>query len=118
MLSTLRKVVPVLVTGLLVFSLFACAPASTADEGIVIVIPEDPPSFNPVTADTGYDSLVMELTMLGMTDIDPMGNVFPELAAELPTQENGDVVVNEDEYDRDMEDASGCEMGGWDSRYC
>jgi len=98
MFSTLKKVVPVLVTGLLVFSLFACAPASTADEGIVIVIPEDPPSFNPVTADTGYDSLVMELTMLGMTDIDPMGNVFPELAAELPTQENGDVDVNEDEW--------------------
>ena len=98
MFSTFKKVVLVLVIGLLVFSLFACAPASTADEGIVIVIPEDPPSFNPVTADTGYDSLVMELTMLGMADIDPNGNVFPELAAELPTQDNGGVVVDEDNY--------------------
>jgi len=96
--SPIKKVVLVLVTGLLVFSLFACAPATTADEGIVIVIPEDPPSFNPVTADTGYDSLVMELTMLGMADIDPNGNVFPELAAELPTQDNGGVVVDEDNY--------------------
>ena len=62
---------PILVVGLLVFSLFACAPASTAEEGIVIVIAEDPPSFNPAIADTGYDYLVMELVMLGLTDIDP-----------------------------------------------
>jgi len=98
MLSMLRKVIPFLVVGLLVFSLFACSPATTADEGIVIVIPEDPPSFNPAIADTGYDYLVMELVMLGLADIDPNGNVFPELAAELPTQENGGVVVNEDDW--------------------
>ena len=47
MFSLLKKFVPILVTGLLVFSLFACSPATTADEGIVVVIPEDPPSFNP-----------------------------------------------------------------------
>ena len=98
MFSTLKKVVPVLVIGMLVLSLFACSPASTAEEGIVIVIPEDPPSFNPAVADTGYDYLVMELVMLGLADIDPNGNVFPELAAELPTIENGDVVVNEDDW--------------------
>jgi len=129
MFSTLRKVIPVSVIGLLVFSLFACSPAPTADdssaaqpeasststeanepsagnevsapaaeESIVIVIPEDPPSFNPAIADTGYDYLVMELVMLGLTDIDPNGNVFPELAAELPSIENGDVVVNEDDW--------------------
>jgi peptide/nickel transport system substrate-binding protein len=97
MLSTLKKVFPVLVTGLVVFSLFACTPAKKADEGIVVVIAEDPPSFNPVITDTGYDSLVMELVMLGLTDIDPNGNVFPELAAELPTKENGGVVVNEND---------------------
>lgn len=96
MFASLRTVVPVLATGLLVFSLFGCAPASTADEGIVIVIAEDPPSFNPAIADTGYDYLVMELVMLGLADIDPNGNVFPELAAELPTVENGGVIVNED----------------------
>jgi peptide/nickel transport system substrate-binding protein len=100
MFSRLKKVVPVLVTGLVVLSLFACqpaAPAKTAEEGIVIVIPEDPPSFNPAAADTGYDYLVMELVMLGLADVDPQGNAFPELAAELPTQENGDVIVNEDD---------------------
>jgi len=39
---------------------------------------------------------VMELVMLGMTDIDPNGNIFPELAAELPTVENGGVVIDEE----------------------
>jgi peptide/nickel transport system substrate-binding protein len=69
--------------------------ASTAEKDITIVIAEDPPSFNPIVADTGYDALVMELVMLGMTDIDPQGNIFPELAAELPTTENGGVVIDE-----------------------
>ena len=70
--------------------------AATADKNITIVIPEDPPSFNPMVADTGYDALVMELVLLGLTDIDPNGNIFPELATELPTIENGGVSVNED----------------------
>jgi ABC-type antimicrobial peptide transport system permease subunit len=38
-----------------------------------------------MVADTGYDALIMELVMLSMTDVDPQGNVLPELAAELPT---------------------------------
>ncbi|MBK7317865.1 peptide ABC transporter substrate-binding protein [Candidatus Villigracilis affinis] len=82
-----------------VTSLLGCqqnAPANSAQNGITIVIPEDPPSFNPIIADTGYDALVMELVMLGLSDVDPEGKVFPELAAELPTIENGDVVMNED----------------------
>lgn len=62
---------------------------------IVIVIPEDPPSFNATLTDTGYDSLVMELVMLGLADLDPEGNAFPELASELPTLDNGGVVIDE-----------------------
>jgi len=69
------------------------APAKTR---INIVIPEDPPNFNPSIADSGYDALVMELVLLGLVDIDPYGQVFPELAAEVPTEANGDVVVHED----------------------
>ena len=74
------------------------APASAveqSDNGITIVIAEDPPSFNPMVSDTGYDALVLELVLLGLTDIDPTGNVFPELATELPTVDNGDVTVDE-----------------------
>ena len=66
------------------------------NKNITIVIPEDPPSFNPMVADTGYDALVMELVLLGLTDIDPKGNIFPELASELPTRDNGGVVLDED----------------------
>ncbi len=62
---------------------------------ITIVVPEDPPSFNAIVADTGYDALVMELVMLGLADIDPNGKVFAELATELPTIENGGVVIDE-----------------------
>ncbi|HNC08865.1 MAG TPA: peptide ABC transporter substrate-binding protein [Anaerolineales bacterium] len=71
-------------------------PVAENSKSIVIVIPEDPPSFNPIVADTGYDALVMELVMLGLSDIDADGNVFPELAAELPTLENGGVIIDED----------------------
>lgn len=73
----------------------ASVPASESSS-IVIVIPEDPPSFNPIVADTGYDALVMELAMLGLSDIDANGSVFPELAVELPSLENGGVVLDED----------------------
>ena len=44
----------------------------------------------------------MEMVMLGLTDIDPEGNVFPELAAELPTIENGGVVFDEDAWTMDV----------------
>lgn len=73
-------------------------PASVTgtEKSITIVIAEDPPSFNPMVADTGYDALVMELVLLGMTDVDPSGNVLPELAADLPTMENGGVTIDED----------------------
>jgi peptide/nickel transport system substrate-binding protein len=69
---------------------------SAAETSIVITIPEDPPNFNASVSDTGYDALVMKLALLGLADIDPEGNILPELAAELPTVENGGVVLNED----------------------
>jgi peptide/nickel transport system substrate-binding protein len=104
MFSILRKIVEIVAAGVVVFSLFACTPApqKSSNEGIVIVIAEDPPSFNPVISDTGYDYLVMELVMLGLADIDPNGNVFPELAAELPTRDNGGVVENQEKGTMDV----------------
>jgi peptide/nickel transport system substrate-binding protein len=74
------------------------APVEPAN--IVVVIPEDPPSFNGAVGDTGYDSMVMHLVLLGLTGIDPDGKVYPQLAAELPTLDNGGVV----------EDSSGSTM--------
>jgi peptide/nickel transport system substrate-binding protein len=95
------KFIPlVFVVVLIVTSLFGCqqnTPVTTAPDqkSITIIIPEDPPSFNPIITDTGYDALVMELVLLGLSDIAPDGKVFPELAAELPSIENGGVIVDE-----------------------
>ncbi len=72
-------------------------PTATSEKSqIVIVISEDPPSFNATVGQTGFDSLVMELVMLSLADLDMDGNAFPELAAELPTVENGEVVIDEE----------------------
>jgi peptide/nickel transport system substrate-binding protein len=71
------------------------APTATSaplNKDITIVIPEDPPSFNAVIAYTGYDAMVMKMVLLGMTRIDPDGKIYPELAAELPSLDNGKVV--------------------------
>ena len=78
--------------------LTGCAPAQGIQDeqrSITITIPEDPPSFNAIVGDTGYDALVSNMVMLGLTGIDPESNIYPELAAELPSQENGGVVVDE-----------------------
>ena len=109
-----------LVIVLLLVGVLGCQPAATAvppaptaaagiepppveaPSSLVVVIPEDPPSFNAVVADSGYDALVMHLTMLGMAEIDPAGQVYPVLAAELPTVENGGVVIDEDAWTMDV----------------
>jgi peptide/nickel transport system substrate-binding protein len=78
------------------------APEPEEESSVVIAIPEDPPSFNGIVTDTGYEQMAMKLVLLGMAGVDPNGEVYTELAAELPTQENGDVVVDEDEWTMDV----------------
>jgi peptide/nickel transport system substrate-binding protein len=73
----------------------APAVAAPPTTSITVVIPEDPPSFNAVISDTGYDALVMHMVLLGMTGVDPQGNVYPVLAKELPSVGNGGVVLDE-----------------------
>jgi peptide/nickel transport system substrate-binding protein len=70
-------------------------PPTQTTSTVNILIGEDPLSFNAAVGDTGYDSLVMHMVMMGLTDIDPEGNIVPRLAAELPTVANGGVVVDE-----------------------
>ncbi len=114
-----HRIFSFLMSSLVLLSLLACVPsttqpATTAPEptqapptaappptaeppkNLVIVIPEDPPSFNAVISDSGYDALAMHLSLLGMAEVDPSGKVYPVLAAELPTEENGGVVINPD----------------------
>ncbi|HSG15388.1 MAG TPA: peptide ABC transporter substrate-binding protein [Anaerolineae bacterium] len=78
-------------------------PAEVMEESsITIIIPEDPAGFNAYAADTGYSQMLMELVMMGLTDLDAEGNIFPELAAELPTIENGGVVFDEENWTMDV----------------
>jgi len=72
------------------------------ETSIVIVVAEDPPSFNGIVTDTGYEQMAMKLVLLGMASLDPQGNVYPVLAAELPSVENGEVVIDEDEWTMDV----------------
>jgi peptide/nickel transport system substrate-binding protein len=124
--KTSLNVLMLAIVALLTISLAGCVPSATqvtpteapvaeeevveapsAEEpgeetSIVIVIPEDPPSFNGIVTDTGYEQMAMKLVLLGMASIDPEGNVYPVLAAELPTVENGGVVVDEDAWTMDV----------------
>lgn len=77
--------------------------SNPAQESIItIVIPEDPPSFNAVVADSGYDALVMHMALLGLTGVDPEGKVYPVLAAELPSVENGMVKIDQSRGSMDV----------------
>jgi peptide/nickel transport system substrate-binding protein len=88
----------------LAITLAACGQKQAAgtESTVVIVIPEDPPSFNAIVGDTGYDAMVMHMTMLGLTAIDPSGSIYPQLASELPTLENGGVVIDQENWTMDV----------------
>jgi peptide/nickel transport system substrate-binding protein len=69
-----------------------------AETSITILIPEDPVAFNGLIVDTGYEQALGELIMLSVSEVDPNGNVIPELAVEIPTIENGGVFFDEDTW--------------------
>ena len=73
-------------------------PPAVEESSITILIPDNPVAFNGINTDTGYEQALGELVMLSLAEIDPDGNVYPELAAEIPTIENGGVVVDEDAW--------------------
>ena len=80
------------------------APEAEPEEktSAVIIIPQDPVGFNGLVADTGYEAAVGELVLLAVSEIDPNGNVYPELAVEIPTIENGGVAFDEDNWTMDV----------------
>ncbi len=77
-------------------------PEPAEETSITILIAEDPPSFNGVATYTGYERLAQEMVMLSLADVDPYGEIYPELAVELPTEENGGVVVDLDAWTMDV----------------
>ena len=101
--SVLKKLGQVSLFILIVAGLVSCGqPQKSGPTSVTVVIPEDPPSFNAVISDTGYDALVMHMTLLGMTGVDPEGKVYPVLASELPSVANGEVVVNDQDKTMDV----------------
>jgi peptide/nickel transport system substrate-binding protein len=106
-----KKFVLLAMTGiaiLILASLAGCTPGATdtpkppEETSIIIVIPEDPISFNGVATFTGYERFAQEMVMLSLAEADPNGEIYPELAVELPTEENGGVVVDWDEWSMDV----------------
>jgi peptide/nickel transport system substrate-binding protein len=65
---------------------------------VVILVPDNPVAFNGLNTDTGYEQAMGELIMLSLTDTDPLGNVYPEAAVEVPSLENGLVTFDEDAW--------------------
>ncbi len=65
---------------------------------ITILIPDNPVAFNGINTDTGYEQAMGELVMLSLAEVDPYGKLYPELAAEIPTIENGGVEFDEETW--------------------
>jgi peptide/nickel transport system substrate-binding protein len=77
-------------------------PEPPEETSITVLIQTEPSGFNGIVSDTGLEQFLMEFVMLSVTDLDPQGEIFPQLAAELPTEENGGVVVDWDAWTMDV----------------
>jgi peptide/nickel transport system substrate-binding protein len=73
-------------------------PPAEEETTVTILIPGNPVAFNGIITDTGYEQMAGELVMLSVAEADPDGNIYPELAAELPTIDNGGVEFDEDTW--------------------
>jgi peptide/nickel transport system substrate-binding protein len=73
-------------------------PPPAEKTSITILIPDNPVAFNGINTDTGYEQALGELVMLSLAEVDPNGKFYPELAAEIPTIENGGVEFDEETW--------------------
>jgi peptide/nickel transport system substrate-binding protein len=58
---------------------------------VVFIIPEEPANLNQFLADAAIVRQVADAVVEGLVDVNADGDYFPELAAELPTLENGGI---------------------------
>jgi peptide/nickel transport system substrate-binding protein len=58
---------------------------------VVFILPEEPANLNQFLADAAIVRQVADAVVEGLVDVNPDGEYFPELAAELPTLQNGGV---------------------------
>lgn len=96
-IKTMKRLALFLMLILVMAGLISCGAAGRGSS-ITILIPDDPVAFNGFVTDTGYEQAMGELIMLSLSEVDPDGNIFPELAVEIPTVENGGVVVDDYYY--------------------
>ena len=76
------------------------APEEPAEEtSVTILIPDNPAEFHGYGAGTGFEEAIGELVMLSVAEVDDQGNYYPELATEIPTVENGGVVMDEETWE-------------------
>jgi peptide/nickel transport system substrate-binding protein len=66
---------------------------------VTILIPDNPSEFHGYGAGTGFEEAISEMVMLSVAEVDDQGNYFPELATEIPTVENGGVVMDEETWE-------------------
>lgn len=71
----------------------ASQPPATGAEGgtLTVGLFQEPDNLNPYLAVQTASRLVRELTLEGLVAADPEGNYIPELAAEVPTVDNGGI---------------------------
>src|ERR1041384_1374975 len=72
--------------------LYTPALAQSNRERVIFATTQEPVQFNPLLyANGGTDTIVEALVFDALWDIDDKGNFIPNLAAELPTRENGGI---------------------------
>ncbi len=74
-------------------------PPPAEKTSVTILIPDNPAEFHGYGAGTGFEEVISEMVMLSVAEVDDQGNYFPELATEIPTVENGGVVMDEETWE-------------------
>jgi peptide/nickel transport system substrate-binding protein len=83
-----------LIALILVIGAASCQPKADEKTSITILIYANPAEFNGNGLGSGLEETIGEMVMLSLAEIDPDGNFYPELAIEIPTVENGGVVMD------------------------
>ena len=71
---------------------------ATEETSITILIYANPAEFHGFNIGSGLEEAIGEMVMLSLAEIDPDGNFYPELATEIPTLENGGVILDEETW--------------------
>ena len=69
------------------------------ETSITILIYANPAEFHGFNIGSGLEETIGEMVMLSLAEVDPDGNYYPELATEIPTVENGGVVMDEETWE-------------------